>query len=108
MHAFPMSGDGHKKYDDRLATAIMDSVAYAANEARILRSFEEFFSPRPASLCDSAKEEKALTLRIHRITERLGAPPKLIIKGYNEPPAKYDTYPVAAFQEVLSVFYAAR
>ena len=83
-------------------------MAYAANETRLLHGFEEFFSPRPARLSDSEEKEKALQLRIRGITEKLGAPPRLIIKGHNEPPLRYDTYPVAAFQEAISVFYAAR
>jgi hypothetical protein len=73
--------DSENKIDDRLAKAIRDSMTYAANETRILALFEEF---------------------------SLGAPPRLIIKGQNELPPQYDTYPVAAFQEAISVFYAAR
>jgi len=83
-------------------------MAYAANETRLLAAFEEFFSPRPARLWNSDEQEKALHLRINRITESLGGPPRLIIRGLSEPLPQYDTYPVAAFQEVFSVFYAAR
>jgi len=103
-----MPEDRTKMYDDRLARAITDSMAYAANETRLLAGFEEFFSPRPARLWDSDEQEKALHLRINRIAESLGGPPRLVIRGRSEPLAQYDTYPAAAFQEVLSVFYAAR
>ena len=103
-----MPEHGTKKYDDRLDRAIRDSMNYAANETRILAAFEEFFSPRPARLCDSDEEEKALYWRIHTITERLGGPARIIVTGDNEPLPLYDKYPVAAFQEALSVFNAAR
>ena len=100
-----MSQDGDK---ERLARAIRDSMAYAANETRILAGFEEFFSPRPARLWDSDEKEKTFVLRIDRITKRLGGPPKYILEVQNEPQTVYDTYAIAAFKEVISVFYAAR
>jgi hypothetical protein len=65
--------DSDKKFDDRLVNAIMDSIVYASNEARILHQSEQFFSPRPASFCDSEEKEKALHLRISRITKQLVA-----------------------------------
>ena len=83
-------------------------MAYAANETRILAGFEEFFSPRPARLWDSDEKEKTFVLRIDRITKRLGGPPKYILEVQNEPQTVYDTYAIAAFKEVISVFYAAR
>jgi hypothetical protein len=47
-------------------------------------------------------------LRISGITNRLGAPPLVIVTGQNEPLPKYDTYSDAAFHEAIAVFYAAR
>ena len=47
-------------------------------------------------------------MRIRRITNRLGAPPLVIVTGQNEPLPKYDTYSDAAFHEAIAVFYAAR
>lgn len=86
----------------------MDSMNYAANETRILAGFEEFFMPRPASLWDSDEKEKIFDLRLDRITKSLGGPPRYILEGQNEPQIVYDTYAIAAFKEVISVFYAAR
>jgi hypothetical protein len=103
-----MVEDGDNKFDDRLAKVIQDSMAYAANETRLLAEFEEFFSPRPATLCDSEEKEKALYLRIHGITKTLGGPPIIIVKRDNEPSPRYDTYPAAVFHEAISVFLAAR
>jgi hypothetical protein len=103
-----MIEDGDNKVDDRLAKVIKDSMVHAGNETRLLGEFEEFFSPRPATLCDSEEKEKALYLRINGITSTLGGPRIIIVKRDNEPPPQYATYPDAVFQEAISVFLAAR
>ncbi len=81
-------------------------MEYAAKDTRILADFEEFFSPPPARLWNSDEEEKTLYVSISRISERLGGLPGLL--NQNELAPEYDTYAIAAFREVISVFYAAR
>ena len=57
-----MVEDGDNKFDDRLAKFIQDSMAYAANETRLLGEFEKFFSPRAGDSLRLGGERESLIL----------------------------------------------
>ena len=93
---------------DRYSDVLGDALAHAANESLILARLEEYFSPKPATLFETGEAQKQLQDRVDKLVDAFGGPPRLIIRGLEEPKPKYDTYLSAALQEAIAVFYRTR
>jgi hypothetical protein len=87
---------------DRFERVLAATVDYVGKEPIVLAYLEQYFSPPPASLAND------LDQRLNLLAERLGGPPRLIIRGKDEPKPRYDAYPAAAIHEVISMFHRAR
>jgi len=87
---------------DRFEKVLAATVDYVGKEPIVLTYLEQYFTPQPASLAND------LDQRLHLLAERLGGPPRLIIRGKDEPKPRYDAYPAAAMHEVISMFHRAK
>ena len=89
----------------RLTDLIGKALLYSANEPWLLTRFEEFLSPKPASIDFS----KSLARRLDTLIEQLGGVPRLILIPENgEKLPEYDTYSIAAIRELESSFKRCR
>jgi len=93
---------------DKFVSVLGNTMQYVANETVLLARLEQYFDPKPASIADTDEEIKILQKRVEKLVQDLGGPPKLIIVKENEPKPRYDLYPAAALQEVISMFHRTR
>jgi hypothetical protein len=92
--------DKHKRLTDLIGKALV----YTANEPWLLVRFEEFLSPKPASLDFS----RPVTNRLNKLTEKMGGVPRLIVYKTGEKLPEFDTYGDAAIHEVAFSFQRCR
>jgi len=100
--------DGTSERRDRYEKALASAVEYVVMEALSLSSLEEFFFPAPAKLAQYSSSPEQLQRDVDQIIEQFGAPPRLIITIDGGPKPKYDVYPAAAMQELVSLFHRCR
>ncbi|MRR06383.1 MAG: hypothetical protein EG828_05475 [Deltaproteobacteria bacterium] len=93
---------------DKFVSVLGNTMQYVANETVLLAQLEQYFDPKPASIAENDEEIKILQKRVEKLVEDLGGPPKLIIVKEDDPKPRYDLYPAAALQEVISMFHRTR
>jgi hypothetical protein len=92
--------DKHERLTDLIGKALLQT----ANEPWLLVRFEEFMSPKPASLSFS----RPLAGRISKLTEQMGGVPRLIVHKIGDKLPEFDTYGNAAVHEIDSSFQRCR
>lgn len=93
---------------DRLADVLSDTLRHAASESLILTRLEEFLDPKLPRIAPSKKDADKVNAAMNELIRVYGGPPRLIIRGLDEPPPRYDTYLAAALDEVVKLFERAR
>lgn len=98
-----------KEIHSRFAESLGELMRHTLNEGVLLEKMDEFFSPRPAKLVHTQDEAKDLGERLSKLSERLGGPSILNIADEDESKLPlFDTYGVAALQEILTTFHRCR
>lgn len=98
----------NEEYIDKIAKICGNILSQTVNEAIVLNQLEGIMSPKLTSLAKTKSEEKAIQERMLKLQRSLGGIPKLIIKHKNKPAPRYDTYPVAAINEIISTYHRCR
>lgn len=100
--------ESEEEKTDRIVEILGNALSFTVNEAVVIQQLEEFFSPKPAALATTKDEQKKIEKRILNLQRKLGGPPKLIITFPDEETPVYDTYPMAALNEIISTYHRCR
>lgn len=73
-----------------------------------LQHFDEISDPKIGKLVNSKNEEKELIKLLHDLSYSLGGVPSIIIKKYDKPKEKYDTFINSIINEALTAFWKSR
>jgi len=100
--------EAEDKKIQKISSILGHVISVTVNEATVLARLEKYFSPTPAKLAQNEEEGNLLQKQIDNLIEKLGGPPRLIIKGNDEKKSTYDNYPIAAISEIINVFHRVR
>ena len=93
---------------DEFVETLGELLKITANEAIVIKSMEEFFTPQPAKLAETEDESDEIALKISELSERLGGPPARIVIHEESVLPDFDTYALGAIMEIISMFHRCR